>query len=70
MSSTDISYYRERAAAERARASESTSPEVAQAHVTLVTMYENLIDRLERAEGAQDLEPPAAAGQPGREDHQ
>lgn len=57
MSKDDIEYYRERASTERNRAAVSPTEEIADAHLKLATMYENLLDRLERAEGAQDLEP-------------
>jgi hypothetical protein len=68
MSSEDIPYYRQRAAAERVRAAEAASPEVAQAHLTLVTMYENLIERMERGEWAQDVDPVPPAAMPIRDD--
>jgi hypothetical protein len=41
---------------------------VAQAHLTLVTMYENLIERMERGEWAQDVDPVPPAAMPIRDD--
>lgn len=57
MSSEDIKYYRERAATESNRTATAPSPEIADAHAKLATMYQNLVERLERSQPAQDLEP-------------
>jgi hypothetical protein len=57
MSKDDIAYYRERALTERNRATASPTEDLAEAHLKLAKMYENLLERLEREEGAQDLEP-------------
>ena len=57
MSKDDIGYYRERAATERNRAAASPTAEIAEAHLKLAVMYENLLERLESVGAAQDLEP-------------
>jgi rubrerythrin len=57
VSKDDIEYYRERAATERNRAAASPTEEIADAHRKLAMMYENLLERLERAGAAQDIEP-------------
>jgi hypothetical protein len=57
MSKDDIEYYRERAATERNRAAASATEEIADAHLKLAIMYENLLKRLERGGTAQDLQP-------------
>lgn len=56
MSSADIDYYRQRAATERKLAAEAPSDIIADAHLKLATMYENLVERLAPTE-AQDLTP-------------
>lgn len=43
MSSEDISYYRQRAAAERSRAAEAPTPHIGAVHAQLATLYEDLI---------------------------
>ena len=64
MSSEDIAYYRERAATERSRASSAPTDAIAEAHRKLALMYENLLERLERAQTAQDLAPLPHTSQP------
>lgn len=59
MSQEDLQYYRERAITERNRAATSPSPEIATAHEKLAVMYQNLVERLERSQPTQDLQPPA-----------
>ena len=57
MSSEDLLYYRQRAMAERTRASEAPTAEVAAVHEKLAHLYETLTERLERSQTEQDLEP-------------
>jgi hypothetical protein len=56
--SDDIPYYREHAAKARLAAEAANISNVAEAHLKLVIMYENLVDRLLEAQGAQDVQPP------------
>lgn len=48
MSKEDIAHYHKRITEERDRAAKAKSKDVAQAHLMLVTMYENLVERMER----------------------
>jgi hypothetical protein len=65
MSGEDLTYYRQRAVTERTRANGAPSKEIAEAHLKLAMMYENLLEGLERAASAQDLSPcPHTAPQP------
>lgn len=58
MSSGEIEYYRRRSATERSLAANAPSPKIAAVHAKLAIMYEELVARLSRASGLQDLEPP------------
>ena len=40
----DVEYYRERAAAERARAKAAAQPKIANIHLELASLYEQLVD--------------------------
>lgn len=58
MSSEDIPYYRQRALAERQRAAEAPTAEIAAVHEKLAHLYESLTERLANAaETEQDLDP-------------
>lgn len=57
MSSEDLSYYRGRSRAERSRAAEAPTPEIAAVHDKLAYLYESLTERLERSQAEQDLAP-------------
>lgn len=57
MSSEDIPYYRQRVLAERTRAAEAPTVEIAAVHEKLAYLYESLTERLERSDAEQDLEP-------------
>ena len=59
MSSDDIQYYTQRVLAERARAAEAPTPEIAAVHEKLAHLYESLTERLERSPAEQDLAPVA-----------
>jgi hypothetical protein len=63
MSQEDLQYYRERAITERNRAATAPSPAIAAAHDKLAIMYQNLVERLERSQPAQDLQSPARIAQ-------
>ncbi len=57
MSSEDLSYYRQRVLAERTRAAEAPTVEVAAVHEKLAHLYASLTERIERSDARQDLEP-------------
>lgn len=68
MSSDEIEHYRQRAADERTRAAASPTHELAQAHLNLAIMYENLVERLGRSAQAQDVLLILRTEQPPRSD--
>ena len=68
MSSEDITYYRERVSTERNRAAVAPSEAIADAHLKLAAMYENLLERLEQTAAIQDLEPLPRTDQQSRPD--
>lgn len=59
MSAADLPYYRQRVLAERTRAAEAATPDIAAVHDKLAHLYQSLTERLERSEAEQDLAPPA-----------
>nr|WP_314442193.1 hypothetical protein [uncultured Sphingomonas sp.] len=66
MFSEDIPYYRQRVLAERVRAAEAATPQVAAVHTKLAHLYESLTERLERSQCEQDLAPLSTDSQKAR----
>ena len=62
MSLEDVDYYRKRAAKAREVARIAATPAIAEAHMKLAIMYENLIERALEAQSVQDVDPLPTSG--------